>query len=86
MEHQEIQICWEAADPARNLARTYRVSVTTDLFGWIVVERAWGRRGSRQRTIRESCATQEQAIAIVQRVCRRRAGAARRIGAAYRII
>lgn len=33
-------------DPARNMARFYRVEVSADLFGLGVVERQWGRIGA----------------------------------------
>jgi predicted DNA-binding WGR domain protein len=34
-------------EPARNMARFYRVEILPDLFGWTTVERTWGRIGSR---------------------------------------
>lgn len=34
-------------DPDLNMARFYRVEVTRDLFGQVIVERRWGRIGSR---------------------------------------
>jgi predicted DNA-binding WGR domain protein len=34
-------------DPDLNLARFYRVEITLDLFRQIIVERRWGRIGSR---------------------------------------
>lgn len=34
-------------DPDLNMARFYRVEVTLDLFGQVIVERRWGRIGSR---------------------------------------
>ena len=34
-------------DPDLNMARFYRVEVLPDLFGEIIVERRWGRIGSR---------------------------------------
>jgi predicted DNA-binding WGR domain protein len=32
-------------DPDLNMARFYRVEVTPDLFGQVIVERRWGRIG-----------------------------------------
>lgn len=32
-------------DPDLNMARFYRVEVTPDLFGAVIVERRWGRIG-----------------------------------------
>lgn len=34
-------------DPELNMARFYRVEVSPDLFGEIIVERRWGRIGGR---------------------------------------
>ena len=34
-------------DPARNMARFYRVEVSSDLFGLGLVERHWGRIGAK---------------------------------------
>lgn len=34
-------------DPDLNMARFYRVEVSPDLFGAVIVERRWGRIGSR---------------------------------------
>jgi len=37
-------------DPARNMARFYRISSTPSLFGDICIVREWGRIGKRGRT------------------------------------
>lgn len=34
-------------EPEANMARFYRVEVTLDLFGVVLVERRWGRIGGR---------------------------------------
>ena len=34
-------------DPDLNMARFYRVEVTPELFGAVIVERGWGRIGGR---------------------------------------
>lgn len=34
-------------EPETNMARFYRVEVTLDLFGVVLVERRWGRIGGR---------------------------------------
>ncbi|MDO8986347.1 WGR domain-containing protein [Cypionkella sp.] len=34
-------------DPDQNMARYYRVEALSDLFGAVIVERRWGRIGSR---------------------------------------
>ena len=36
-------------DPDLNMARFYRVEVTPDLFGQVIVERRWGRIGGRDQ-------------------------------------
>lgn len=34
-------------DPEVNMARSYRVEVTPDMFGQVIVERRWGHIGGR---------------------------------------
>ncbi|MEE4539770.1 MAG: WGR domain-containing protein [Erythrobacter sp.] len=75
---------WQAIDPARNIARDYQITATTDLFGWIIVERRWGRIGGKGRVTRASFADADAAERFVARIKARRASAPRRIGAAYR--
>lgn len=41
-------------DPDFNMARFYRVEVTPDLFGQVIVERRWGRIGGRGQYRRAS--------------------------------
>jgi len=43
-------ICIFRRDPSLNMARFYRVEIQTDLFGQTILERTWGRIGSRGRT------------------------------------
>lgn len=52
-------------DPDLNMARFYRIEVTPDLFGQIIVERRWGRIGSRGQHRMASYATTFSAEAAV---------------------
>lgn len=83
---REINLCWEALAPDRNMARLYRVSMSADLFGQYIVERAWGRCGARLRTARRSYASVIEAEETVRDICARRAAAEARLGVAYRLI
>ena len=74
---------WEARDEQRNIARSYRLSIGTDLFGWSIVEQQWGRIGSAGRARRFAFEQPEAAQRHVRTVIARRASALRRIGAAY---
>ena len=74
---------WQAVDRDRNMARDYQLTVSQDLFGWIIVERAWGRIGARQKVLREAFEEESSAIAHIEGIKRRRASAAHRIGVEY---
>ena len=74
---------WEARNETRNIARSYRLSIGTDLFGWSIVEQQWGRIGSAGRSRRIAFERPEAAQRHVRTVIARRASAPRRIGAAY---
>tara|TARA_A100001391_G_C4999976_1_gene260505 strand:- start:332 stop:679 length:348 start_codon:yes stop_codon:yes gene_type:complete len=74
---------WEARDAERNIARSYRLEISTDLFGWTIVEQRWGRIGSRGQTKCLAFAAMDDAANHVERVRRRRSNAQRRIGVAY---
>jgi predicted DNA-binding WGR domain protein len=50
-------------DPARNMARFYRLSATPGLFGDICRVREWGRIGRRGRTRVDLYAREEDAAA-----------------------
>jgi predicted DNA-binding WGR domain protein len=54
-------------DPARNMARFYALDVQPDLFGCILLVKAWGRIGGRGRVAHELHATEALAIAALQR-------------------
>ena len=74
---------WQAIDEKRNIARDYRLSVSVDLFGWIIVERQWGRIGSAGQSVTSSFSTRAAAGRFVASIRARRAGAKKRIGVGY---
>ena len=74
---------WWAVDPRRNIARNYELSMSTDLFGWTIVERRWGRIGTKGQGCCSSFADRTEAIRLVDSVRRRRASARKRLGVEY---
>jgi len=77
---------WQAVDAARNIARDYRLTVTTDLFGWVIVERQWGRIGCAGRSARDTFAEPKAAQRFIAEIRARRRSAKKRIGVAYRAV
>ena len=53
-------------DPACNMARFYRLGVTRDLFGQIVIVRQWGRIGTSGRQMTEAMPNYEAAALRVR--------------------
>ena len=82
--HNECFIWLEAVDRPRNIARRYSVALSRDLFGSSIVEFSWGRIGTRGQSRRVSFAQLRDADRFVAQLLRRRAGAPKRIGVAYR--
>ena len=82
--HNERFIWLEAVDWSRNIARRYSVALTKDLFGSSIVEFSWGRIGTRGQSRTVSFAQGSEADRFIAQLLRRRAGASRRIGVAYR--
>lgn len=82
----EAHLRLQAADPARNVARDYHVRLSRDLFGFWLVDAAWGRIGGAPNGNRHSFADPAQALAHIRALLARRAGAIRRIGVAYRLV
>jgi hypothetical protein len=74
----------EAHDPDRNIHRRYEIVRSPDLFGWTLIELRWGRAGGELRTKVLAAPTVAQADRIVRATLRKRAGAKRRIGVAYK--
>ena len=73
-----------AIDETRNIHRRYAIELSEDLFGYRILETAWGRVGGWTAAKRLSFQTRAEADHIVQYHLRRRATAERRIGVAYR--
>ncbi len=72
-----------ARDPARGIARRWRVAACHDLFGTLLIETQWGRIGSGGQRLVRAFTDEAAALAHVRALLRRRAGAVRRIGVAY---
>ena len=54
-------------DPARRMARFYAMHVERDLFGIVVLVKAWGRIGSYGHVVSEAHPTEARAVAALQR-------------------
>ncbi|MDF1834990.1 MAG: WGR domain-containing protein [Alteraurantiacibacter sp. bin_em_oilr2.035] len=74
---------WQAIDSERNIARDYRLSVSRDLFGWYVVEQAWGRIGTEGQGKALAFADATDAHRRIAAVKARRMSAKRRLGVGY---
>ena len=74
---------WQARADARNIAREYRIDMSIDLFGWVVVETGWGRIGTKGASRRRAFAQAEDALRFAAAIDQRRATAKQRIGVAY---
>ena len=83
-DHNERFIWLEAVDWSRNIARRYSVALTRDLFGPSIIEFSWGRIRTRGQSRTVSFAQGSEAERFIALLLRRRAGAPRRIGVAYR--
>lgn len=76
----------EARDPARNRFRAYQLDVARDLFGAWLVEVKFGRIGAKGRKLVSALDDEHAARRMVCERLKRRAGAPRRIGVAYRTL
>lgn len=74
----------QARDPLRNIARSWRIALRHDLFGWTIIEWHWGRIGAVGQSRSLAFEREEDARRLIRRLLRRRAGAERRIGVTYR--
>jgi len=54
-------------DPTRNMRRFYRLDLQPDLFGGVLLMKAWGRIGARGRIVVEPYETEALATAALQR-------------------
>lgn len=76
----------EACCAAKNIARSYEITVSRDLFGCVLVELAWGRIGAAGSRLRVSFQSETAARHFVERTLSRRASAPRRIGVEYQLV
>lgn len=82
-DNGDLREHWRAIDGPRNIARDYQLLVTTDLFGWTIVERRWGRIGTAGQVSCNSFLDRGEAARLVASVRRRRESAQQRIGTEY---
>ncbi len=61
---QPYQIYLERADPAKNMARFYLLSIEPSLFGTPCLTRRWGRIGSHGQTKVHDVETEEEAVSM----------------------
>lgn len=76
----EYNIQFEARDPARNIARSYRIVAGQDLFGDWVAELTYGRIGAKGRTKAVLAADEAAARRYVRQCLNKRKSAPKRIG------
>ena len=60
------------ADPARNLARFYSLTIQRSLFGAHDLVRRWGRIGTHGTTLIESFTDETEAFAALERIADRK--------------
>jgi len=73
-----------AIDASRGVARRYRIELTRDMFGVLIVEVHWGRIATKGQRKCRSFEAEAQATRYIAAALRRRATAITRIGVAYR--
>lgn len=76
----------KAVDGSRNIARTYRIQMTRDLFRHTIVNPRWGRFNLCGAGLTVSFANQEAVRRFIQRALAKRARAPRPIRVAYCIV
>lgn len=76
----------QARCDAKNLARSYEITVSKDLFERWIIELAWGRIGAAGSRLRVSFESETAARQFIERTLSRRASAPRRIGAEYQLV
>ncbi len=59
-------------EPERNMARFYALLIERDLFGTIVLVRAWGRIGTRGDELVQAFATESEAEKALEALARRK--------------
>jgi predicted DNA-binding WGR domain protein len=76
----------QAIDAGRNIARDYRIEVSPDLFGHIVIELHWGRIGTKGQGRTLSFAEEAPALRFIKAILVKRQSAQKRIGIPYRSV
>jgi predicted DNA-binding WGR domain protein len=76
----------QAIDAGRNIARDYRIEISPDLFGHIVIELHWGRIGTKGQRRALSFADEAPALRFIRATLARRQSARKRIGTPYRSV
>ena len=85
--HYPKSLSFEAKAEKRNIRRAYAITAAVDLFGFVIVERRWGRIGTRLRHSKSrSFATMREADRHIEQLIARRFTARQRIGVGYRLI
>jgi predicted DNA-binding WGR domain protein len=75
----------QAVELARNIARDYRIEVTKDLFGHIIVALHWGRIGTKGQSRVVSFSGERSAQRFIRSALTKRKSAKKRIGVAYHL-
>ena len=70
LEQDIVPALLRRVDPARNMARYYRVAVEPTLFGWSAVVRDWGRIGRSARRRLDLYGDEDQAVVAADRLLR----------------
>jgi hypothetical protein len=70
----------------KNIARSYEITVTKDLFGRWIVALAWERIGGAGSRLSVSFESEPAARQFIDRTLSRRASAPRRIGVEYQLV
>lgn len=78
-----VDLVLEAKNPKRNVDRIYEIRAGLDMFGTVIVETRFGRRGTYGKLSRISFPNEYSAARAVMRHLARRIGASGRNGAPY---
>jgi predicted DNA-binding WGR domain protein len=66
----ETAACLRRVDPARNMARFYKISVAQSLFGDVAIVREWGRIGTIGRMRIDLFANEKAALTALEAIGR----------------
>ena len=74
--HYPKSLYFEAKAEKRNIRRAYAITAAVDLFGYVIVERRWGRIGTRLTSTKSrSFATMPEADQHIEKLIARRSTA-----------